>query len=79
MAPSAVKTQSYPLCWMIAPECWICKKHPGDGTTAALNARAHLTVILYDADREADARVEMDAMVAGVTDAVRPTALTALL
>ena len=51
----------------------------GDGTTAALNARAHLTVILYDADREADARVEMDAMVAGVTDAVRPTALTALL
>eukprot|EP01043_Picozoa_sp_COSAG02_P011896 COSAG02_NODE_446_length_22141_cov_17.963842_8_plen_799_part_00 len=52
---------------------------PGDGTTAGLNARAHLAVILYGAAREADARVEMDAMVAAVTDADRPTALAALL
>lgn len=51
----------------------------GDGTIAALNARAHLAVILYNATREADARIEMDTMVAGVTDAVRPTALTGLL
>jgi tetratricopeptide (TPR) repeat protein len=55
------------------------QEQSGDGTTVALNARAHLAVVLYAAGNEANARVEMDAMVAGVSDTMRPTTLKALL
>ena len=50
-----------------------------DGTTVALNARAHLAVVLYTAGKEADARAEMDVMVGAVSNTARPTVLASLL